>query len=107
MRLGMSPRLASLDAVRRIVSKLDDFSGGVIALNATGHHGAACHGLTSFPYCHQNQTLKDVEIVTIACTKDLQQLDDMILIESLKNSFKEKDISFSLIALVVFHKILQ
>ena len=36
MRLGKSPRLASLDAMRRIVSKLPDFVGAVIAMNPDG-----------------------------------------------------------------------
>ena len=57
MRLGMSPRLAALNAMHRIVSKIPDFRGAIVALNPDGEHGAACHIMANdFPYCYRNET---------------------------------------------------
>lgn len=79
MRLGMSPTLAALDAMRRMVSKLPDFVGAVIAMDPKGNHGAACHNLPNgFPYCHRNASLAVVEVITVDCSDDLGGLDAMI-----------------------------
>ena len=46
MRLGVSPQQASENTIRRIMKYYPDFSGGVIAVNKTGHFGMVewCHG---------------------------------------------------------------
>ena len=86
MRQGMSARLSALDAMRRIVSKLPDFVGAVIAMDVHGKHGAACHKLNGFPYCHRNESMTEVEIVKIDCTATLAELQDVILEEVAANS---------------------
>ena len=61
-----------------MVSKLPDFSGAVIAMDPMGKHGAACHILNGFPYCHRNATLTEVELITVDCSSDIDGLDEMI-----------------------------
>lgn len=46
----MTPHDAGETALRRIVPHYPDFVGAVIVANVKGDYGAACHGMTNFPY---------------------------------------------------------
>ncbi|CAF4227521.1 unnamed protein product, partial [Rotaria magnacalcarata] len=46
-----------------------NFTGAVLALGKDGRHGAACHGMNSFPYSVMQQGWKDPQIVQIPCLK--------------------------------------
>ncbi len=50
MRNGMNPTAACEDAVRRIMRHVNEFSIGIVCLNARGEWAAAGHGWT-FTYC--------------------------------------------------------
>jgi len=50
LRQNMTPHDAGESALRRIVPYYPDFVGAVIVANADGDYGAACHGMTDFPY---------------------------------------------------------
>ena len=50
MRGGAEPAEACRAALARIVARHPEFVGALVALTRDGRHGAACHGLDSFPY---------------------------------------------------------
>ncbi|XP_062092216.1 probable isoaspartyl peptidase/L-asparaginase 3 isoform X2 [Humulus lupulus] len=64
MRLGMEPKLAAKDAIRRIARKFPDFVGAVFALNKNGVHAAACYGWT-FQYSVRSPEMDDVKVFTV------------------------------------------
>lgn len=53
MRRGASPGDAASVAVKRIASHYSNFMGAVIAVTKNGEYGAACHGITTFPFIVQ------------------------------------------------------
>ena len=64
MRLGMEPKLAAQDAIKRIARKFPDFVGAVFAFNKNGLHAGACHGWT-FQYSVRSPEMEDVEVFTV------------------------------------------
>ncbi|XP_043211109.1 N(4)-(Beta-N-acetylglucosaminyl)-L-asparaginase-like [Amphibalanus amphitrite] len=50
MRSGAEPAEACRSALARIVARHPEFVGAMVALTKDGRHGAACHGIDSFPY---------------------------------------------------------
>jgi isoaspartyl peptidase/L-asparaginase-like protein (Ntn-hydrolase superfamily) len=69
MREGVAPADACLDAIKRIAKYYPTFTGAVLALDKNGQHGAACHGLTSFPYSVMQQGWLAPEVLQIPCYK--------------------------------------
>lgn len=69
MREGVAPDEACLDAIKRIAKFYPNFTGAVLALDKNGRHGAACHGIDSFPYSVMQQDWKDPQVVHIPCLK--------------------------------------
>jgi N4-(beta-N-acetylglucosaminyl)-L-asparaginase len=69
MRQGSSPDEACLDAIKRIAKFYPTFTGAVLALDKDGRHGAACHGIETFPYSVMQQGWKDPQIIQIPCLK--------------------------------------
>lgn len=67
MREGAAPDEACLDAIKRIAKFYPNFTGAVLALDKDGRHGAACHGLESFPYSVMQQGWTDPQILQIPC----------------------------------------
>ncbi|XP_075972676.1 N(4)-(Beta-N-acetylglucosaminyl)-L-asparaginase-like [Anticarsia gemmatalis] len=67
MRRGASPSEAANTAVRRIASHYSNFMGAVIAITKTGEYGAACHGISSFPFVVRDNTREIAEVITITC----------------------------------------
>ena len=67
MRQGATPDQACLDAIKRIVKFYPDFSGALLALDKDGRHGAACHGMNSFPYSVMQQGWTDPQIFEVPC----------------------------------------
>lgn len=57
MRNGATPTVAAKKAINRIAQHYPNFFGGVIALNKNGEYGAACNGMTTFPYYIANPSL--------------------------------------------------
>ncbi|CAH0629054.1 unnamed protein product [Chrysodeixis includens] len=67
MRRGAGPENAARIAIRKIANYYPDFMGAVIALAKSGQHGAACHGLKTFPYVVQDDTRKTCQIIVVNC----------------------------------------
>lgn len=67
MRRGASPKEAAETAIERIRSHFPNFSGAIIAVNKYGEFGAACNGMTSFPFCVANPSLGKVEVRYVKC----------------------------------------
>lgn len=57
MRRGMSPTAAAEDAIQTIAKFYPNFSGGIIAVNASGDFGAASKFSFPFEYTVYNPTL--------------------------------------------------
>ncbi|KAL0126347.1 hypothetical protein PUN28_005026 [Cardiocondyla obscurior] len=57
MRRGATPTAAAKTAIGRIAQHYPSFFGGVIALNRKGEYGAACNGMSEFPYYIANSAL--------------------------------------------------
>ncbi|CAH0397340.1 unnamed protein product [Chilo suppressalis] len=69
MRRGATPTEASRIAIKRIADHYPDFMGAVVALSKDGEHGAACHGIRTFPYVVQDVSRETYEIIRIeSCT---------------------------------------
>jgi N4-(beta-N-acetylglucosaminyl)-L-asparaginase len=64
MKQGLTPTKAVLEALNRIIAYHPDFSGALIAVNVTGHYGAACHGFSTFQYTVFNPELKNSTVIT-------------------------------------------
>jgi isoaspartyl peptidase/L-asparaginase-like protein (Ntn-hydrolase superfamily) len=69
MREGVAPDEACLDAIKRIAKYYPTFTGAVLALNKDGQHGAACHGIDTFPYSVMQQGWTDPQVLQIPCLK--------------------------------------
>lgn len=67
MRNGMSPSEASEDALRRIVKKYPKFMGAIVAVDKSGQHGAACHGLDEFKFSYGSRKSNGIVVETIKC----------------------------------------
>lgn len=67
MRRGASPTDAAKTAVKRIAKHFPNYMGAVIALSKNGDFGAACHGMSSFPFIVQDKTLDEHEVIVIKC----------------------------------------
>ena len=69
MREGIAPDQACLDAIKRIARFYPNFTGAVLALHKDGRHGAACHGIDSFPYSVMQQDWSEPQVLQIPCLK--------------------------------------
>jgi len=68
MRQGSHPEASAQAAIRRIVAKHPNFSGGLVAVNKEGRVGAACHGLSApFPYTVVNALTGKVVVLKVDC----------------------------------------
>ena len=76
MRLGIGPRQAALDSLSRIVAKYDGFVGAIVAINANGEYGAACHNINNFPYViTSDATGGSSETLYQTCSKTRDELE--------------------------------
>ena len=69
MRQGVPPDQACSDAIQRIARFYPTFTGAVLALDKTGRHGAACHGIDTFPYSVMQQGWQQPKVIQIPCLK--------------------------------------
>ncbi|CAF1447562.1 unnamed protein product [Adineta steineri] len=69
MRQGIPPDEACSDAIKRIAKYNPTFTGAVLALHKNGQHGAACHGMDTFPYSVMQQGWVDPKVFQIPCFK--------------------------------------
>ena len=69
MRRGLPPTLAAREAVDRVSAVEKSFSGAVVAVNRLGEFGAACHGMTQFPFsvAGRNATGGETEVFRVEC----------------------------------------
>lgn len=66
LRRGISPKQAATLALNRIV-KYYDFMGGIVVADNKGNYGAACHGMTYFPFRVFNDDSSVVQELTVQC----------------------------------------
>lgn len=64
LRLGMSPKEAAEDAVRRMLRKYPQTSSGIVVTNTKGEHGGAASGWT-FTYAFRGGSMNATEVVTV------------------------------------------
>ncbi|XP_021708628.1 N(4)-(Beta-N-acetylglucosaminyl)-L-asparaginase [Aedes aegypti] len=71
LRQGLSPMLAGEAALARIAKHYPDFVGGIVVATKDGEYGAACHGLTQFPYSVAQGTEPEAQVVVkiVNCRK--------------------------------------
>lgn len=69
MRRGSTPAQAATIAVQRIAAHYKTFMGAVVALTKDGRHGAACHGISHFPYVVYDKSEDHYRVVEIECIK--------------------------------------
>ncbi|KXJ70182.1 N(4)-(Beta-N-acetylglucosaminyl)-L-asparaginase [Aedes albopictus] len=71
LRQGLNPMLAGEAALARIAKHYPDFVGGIVVATKDGEYGAACHGLTQFPYSVAQGTGPESQVVvkTVNCRK--------------------------------------
>jgi len=67
MRSGATPSIAAKKAINRIAQHYPTFFGGVITLNKKGEYGAACNGMSEFPYYVANPTLGP-KLLSVQCS---------------------------------------
>lgn len=73
MRRGTSPLEAAQIAINRIVSKNLKFFGGIVAVNRNGEYGAACSGMSEFPYSVIASDINKVTVKTVKCKFVIQK----------------------------------
>ncbi|KAI1757893.1 asparaginase [Xylaria castorea] len=64
LRLGMSPRAAAEDAVRRMLRKYPDVQSGIVVVNNKGEHGGAGSGWT-FTYAYRGGSMNETVVVSV------------------------------------------
>lgn len=70
LRQGLSPMLAGEAALARIAKHYPDFVGGIVVATKDGEYGAACHGITQFPYSvAEGSSETKVLVKTVNCRK--------------------------------------
>ncbi|XP_058462933.1 N(4)-(Beta-N-acetylglucosaminyl)-L-asparaginase [Malaya genurostris] len=67
LRQGLTPQSAGEAALQRIVKYYPSFVGGIVVATAQGEYGAACHGITEFPYSVAEGQETDVVIKKVSC----------------------------------------
>lgn len=67
MRNGLSPKAATLNAIKRVQLKYPNFFGAFLAANINGEFGAACSGIPNFSYSIVGQGNNTVNIKTVPC----------------------------------------
>ncbi|XP_060554336.1 N(4)-(Beta-N-acetylglucosaminyl)-L-asparaginase-like [Ruditapes philippinarum] len=67
MKTGVSPCIATSEAIRSILRFYPDFVGAVVAVNKKGEHGAACHGIPKFPYSIRSTDYSEVTVLDVPC----------------------------------------
>lgn len=67
MRAGLPPQLAAQEAMDRITTHYQEFSGAVVALSNDGTYGAACWGLADFPFSVRTEGLNESVVVKAPC----------------------------------------
>ena len=65
MRRGVSPTAAAEEAIQTIAKYYPNFSGGLVAVNASGDYGAAGHFDFTFKYTVYNPTLGNSTVVPV------------------------------------------
>lgn len=64
LRLGMTPKAAAEDAVRRMVRKYPSVASGIVVVDRTGQHGGAGSGWT-FTYAFRGGKMNATEVVQV------------------------------------------
>ncbi|KAI0875793.1 asparaginase-domain-containing protein [Hypoxylon argillaceum] len=64
LRLGMSPKAAAEDAVRRMVRKYPAVQSGIVVVNNKGEHGGAGSGWT-FTYAYRGGSMNETVVVSV------------------------------------------
>jgi len=67
MRQGVDPPVAAKKAISRIREYYPNFEGALIAVNKTGHFGAACNGIDYFPFSVAFGKQKSPKILYVTC----------------------------------------
>ncbi|KAH3842682.1 hypothetical protein DPMN_116186 [Dreissena polymorpha] len=67
MKTGVSPSVATAEAMKSIIKYYPDFVGAVLAVNIRGEHGAACHGIAQFPYSIISPDYPQVTVLNVPC----------------------------------------
>ncbi|KAI1303783.1 asparaginase [Xylaria venustula] len=65
LRLGMHPKAAAEDAVRRMLRKYPTVQSGIVVVDKNGNHGGAGSGWT-FTYAYRGGTMNETAVVTVA-----------------------------------------
>ncbi|KAI1826780.1 asparaginase [Xylaria intraflava] len=64
LRLGMSPKAAAEDAVRRMLKKYPTIQSGIVVVNKKGEHGGAGSGWT-FTYAYRGGVMNETAVVNV------------------------------------------
>jgi len=65
MRRGDHPKDAAEKAIERIARRVPSYRGALVALDASGRHGAACFGW-NFTYSYRDADSKEIQVVGVA-----------------------------------------
>ncbi|OTA62307.1 hypothetical protein K449DRAFT_422457 [Hypoxylon sp. EC38] len=76
LRLGMSPKLAAEDAVRRMLRKYPEIQSGIVVVNNKGDHGGAGSGWT-FTYAYRGGTMNETVVVSVPPLTDTNAVEDL------------------------------
>lgn len=76
LRLGMSPKQAAEDAVRRMLRKYPDVQSGIVVVNNKGDHGGAGSGWT-FTYAYRGGTMNETVVVSVPPLTDTDAAADL------------------------------
>ncbi|KAI0839946.1 asparaginase-domain-containing protein [Hypoxylon sp. FL0890] len=76
LRLGMSPKQAAEDAVRRMLRKYPDVQSGIVVVNNKGDHGGAGSGWT-FTYAYRGGTMNETAVVSVPPLTDPDAVADL------------------------------
>ena len=74
-RYGTPPKEAAESSLLRILEYYPSFVGAVVALSIDGKHGAACHGLETFPYVVSSPATGGVKLEQVSCIQSIHKLE--------------------------------
>ncbi len=64
LRLGMNPKAAAEDAVRRMLRKYPAVQSGIVVVDKKGNHGGAGSGWT-FTYAYRGGAMNETAVVAV------------------------------------------
>lgn len=67
LKAGLSPQESAEIAIKTIIKYYTEFVGGIVVVSANGIFGAACHGISKFPFSITRNDFPNTQVQEVNC----------------------------------------